>query len=162
VDDQAEYSRTAPQAIRNASTMVPTQTALTVAFCSLRPKKNMIAAPKAGSSGISQMWVRNIIVLVLLAFGFTLKLIWPGQRLRANELRAVPLPLQQMHFVYVHRLLVAEEGDQDSQADRSFGGGVGDDKDGEDLAVQSSPHAREGDQDSGSRRSESARLTSGR
>ena len=43
----------------NASTMVPTQTALTVAFCSLRPKKNMTAAPKAGSSGISQMWVRK-------------------------------------------------------------------------------------------------------
>ena len=47
--------------MRNASTMVPTQTALTVAFCSLRPKKNMTAAPKAGSSGISQMWERKNI-----------------------------------------------------------------------------------------------------
>ncbi len=45
----------------NASTITPTQTALIVAFCSLRPKKNIIAAPKAGSSGISQMWVRKII-----------------------------------------------------------------------------------------------------
>ena len=41
--------------------MVPTQTALTVPFCSLRPKKNMIAAPKAGSNGISQMWERKNI-----------------------------------------------------------------------------------------------------
>ena len=40
--------------------MVPTQTALTEAFCSLRPKKNMIVAPRAGSSGISQMWDKNI------------------------------------------------------------------------------------------------------
>ena len=40
----------------------PTQTALTVAFCSLRPKKNMMAAPKAGSSGMSQMWSRKNIV----------------------------------------------------------------------------------------------------
>ncbi len=59
MDDQAEYCKTAPQAIRNASTMLPTQTALTVAFCSLRPKKNMMAAPKAGSNGISQMWVER-------------------------------------------------------------------------------------------------------
>ena len=57
--DQAEYCQTAPQAMRNATTIVPTQTALTVAFCSLRPKKNMSAAPKAGSSGISQMWSRK-------------------------------------------------------------------------------------------------------
>ena len=42
------YCQTAPQANRNASTIAPTQTAFTVAFCSLRPKKNMIAAPKAG------------------------------------------------------------------------------------------------------------------
>ena len=41
--------------------IVPTQTALTVAFFSLRPKKNMMAAPKAGSSGINQMWERKNI-----------------------------------------------------------------------------------------------------
>ena len=35
-----------------ARTIAPTHTALTVAFCSLRPKKNMSAAPIAGSSGI--------------------------------------------------------------------------------------------------------------
>ena len=40
-------------------TTAPTQTALTVAFCSRRPKKNIIAAPKAGKSGISQMWSRK-------------------------------------------------------------------------------------------------------
>jgi len=61
VDDQAEYCHTAPQAMRNTNTIVPTQTALTEAFCSLRPKKNMTAAPRAGSSGISQMWFRNSI-----------------------------------------------------------------------------------------------------
>jgi hypothetical protein len=54
------YCSTAPQAIKNARTTDPTQTALTVAFCSLRPKKNMIAAPMAGNSGMSQMWERNI------------------------------------------------------------------------------------------------------
>jgi hypothetical protein len=58
---QAEYCETAPQAIRKASTMVPTQTALTVDFFSLRPKKNMTAAPMAGSSGMSQMWERKSI-----------------------------------------------------------------------------------------------------
>ena len=45
------YCHTAPQAIRNASTIVPTQTALTVPFCSLRPKKNMSAAPRQGTAG---------------------------------------------------------------------------------------------------------------
>ena len=43
-----------------ANTMVPTQTALTVPFSSLRPKKNMMVAPSAGSSGMSQIWERNI------------------------------------------------------------------------------------------------------
>ena len=52
---------TVKQANRNASTTTPTQTALTVAFCSRRPKKNIITAPKAGKSGISQMWLRNSI-----------------------------------------------------------------------------------------------------
>ncbi len=47
------YCSTAPQAMRNASTTVPTQTAFTVAFGSLRPKKNMSAAPMAGNSGMS-------------------------------------------------------------------------------------------------------------
>ena len=46
------YCRTAPQDMRNASTTEPTQTALTVGFCSLRPKKNMSAAPMAGKSGM--------------------------------------------------------------------------------------------------------------
>jgi len=45
--------------------MVPTQTALIEAFWSLRPKKNMMAAPKAGSSGISQMWERKNMSLVV-------------------------------------------------------------------------------------------------
>ena len=96
----AEYCQTAPQAMRNASTMVPTQTALTVAFCSLRPKKNMMAAPKAGSSGISQMWDKNIRFSVL-SFSVLSKRRW---------LKADFLPLQQIHFVDVHRLLIAEEG----------------------------------------------------
>src|SRR5208282_5478251 len=59
------YSKTVKQAKRNASTTTPTQTALTVAFCSRRPKKNIIAAPKAGKSGISQMWSRKNMSLVV-------------------------------------------------------------------------------------------------
>jgi hypothetical protein len=62
----------------NASTMTPTQTALTADFCILRPKKNIITAPKAGKSGISQMWFKKNIAFStwplafsswLLAFG---------------------------------------------------------------------------------------------
>src|SRR5215470_13262153 len=49
---------------------------------------------------------------------------------------AALLPLQQINFVYVDRLLVAEEGDQDAEADGSFRGGIGDDKDGKDLSVK--------------------------
>src|SRR6266852_4141510 len=39
----------------NARTPTTTQTASTGALCSRRPKKNIIEAPKAGRSGISQM-----------------------------------------------------------------------------------------------------------
>jgi hypothetical protein len=46
------YSHTDPQAKMKATTIVPTQTALTADFCSLRPKKNIIAAPKAGRRGM--------------------------------------------------------------------------------------------------------------
>jgi len=60
VDDQAEYCHTAPQAMRNASTIVPTQTALTEAFCSLRRRKHDGRA-EGGQHGISQMWFRNSI-----------------------------------------------------------------------------------------------------
>ena len=42
-------------------TTAPTQTALTVCFCNLRPKKNMTVAPKAGNSGMSQMWDKKNI-----------------------------------------------------------------------------------------------------
>src|SRR5271165_729866 len=49
------YCHTARQAHTNASTITPTQTPFTADFDSLRPKKNMQAAPNAGNSGISQM-----------------------------------------------------------------------------------------------------------
>ena len=49
------YCQTARQAHANASTMTPTQTPFTADFESLRPKKNMQAAPKAGNSGMIQM-----------------------------------------------------------------------------------------------------------
>src|SRR5271166_1926688 len=45
------------------------------------------------------------------------------------------LPFQQIHFVHVHRLLIAEEGDDDAQADRGFGGGVGDHENREHLPL---------------------------
>src|SRR6516165_7357300 len=57
----------------------------------------------------------------------------------------VALPLQQINLVHVDRLLVAEEGDQDAEADGGFGGGIGDDKDSEDLSVKA-VEPREGDQ----------------
>src|ERR1700689_4785323 len=55
-------------------------------------------------------------------------------------------PLQQIHFVYIDRLLVAEEGDQNSEPDRSLGGGVGNHENGKYLAVQSSPKPRKRNQ----------------
>ena len=45
----------------NAIAIMPTQMALTVSFFSFFPKKNMIAAPKAGSSGIIQMLFKKNI-----------------------------------------------------------------------------------------------------
>src|SRR5215472_16442782 len=53
-----------------------------------------------------------------------------------QEPMAALLPFQQINFVYVDRLLVAEEGDQDAEADGGFRGGIGDDKDGKDLSVK--------------------------
>ena len=38
---------------------MPTQMPFTACFDSLRPKKNMQAAPRAGNSGIIQMWSRK-------------------------------------------------------------------------------------------------------
>jgi hypothetical protein len=45
------YSTTVKQENKNAMATAPTQTAFTVVFWRRRPKKNMIAAPKAGKSG---------------------------------------------------------------------------------------------------------------
>src|SRR5271157_1091370 len=53
------YCHTARHAHANASTTMPTQMPLTADFFSLRPKKNMQAAPIAGNSGINQMWSRK-------------------------------------------------------------------------------------------------------
>src|SRR5580658_479210 len=66
-----------------------------------------------------------------LAFGSWL--LAKSQELKA---RSGLLPLQQIHFVHVNRLLVTEEGDQDTEANGGFGGGVGDYKNREHLAVQ--------------------------
>jgi hypothetical protein len=46
--------------------------ALTAALESLRPKKNMAAAPAAGSTGIIQMWSRKNMWFWLLATSFWL------------------------------------------------------------------------------------------
>src|SRR5271166_4058337 len=59
------------------------------------------------------------------------------ESLPAAPCHSAALPLQQIHFVHVHRLLVAEEGDDDAEADRGFGGGVGNHEDREHLPVQS-------------------------
>src|SRR6202049_426829 len=63
------------------------------------------------------------------------------------------LPLQQIHFIHVDRLLITEEGDQDAEAYGSFGGGVGDYENREDLTVQ-----RPGTMDSLPVRSEERRV----
>src|SRR5579862_4149095 len=49
------YCQTARHVQANARTTAPTQTPFTVDLVSLRPKKNMQAAPNAGNRGISQM-----------------------------------------------------------------------------------------------------------
>ncbi len=55
------YCHTARHAQAKASTTMPTQMPLTADLVSLRPKKNMQAAPIAGNSGINQMWSRKYI-----------------------------------------------------------------------------------------------------
>src|SRR5689334_5966801 len=52
---------TEPHAQRNASTTTPTQMALTAVFDSFLPKKNIDAAPMAGSRGMSQMLFKKNI-----------------------------------------------------------------------------------------------------
>src|SRR4051812_9440199 len=104
------YCNTAPQLIRKARTTTPTQTALTAVLLRRRPKKNMVAAPSIGSRGMIQMFSKKNIIS--------------------------SLPLQQIHVVHVHRLLVTEEGDDDAEPDSGFRCGIGDDEDGEHLPVQ--------------------------
>jgi hypothetical protein len=46
-----------------------------------------------------------------------------------------PLPLQQIHFVHVNRLLISEEGDQYAETNGRFGRRISNHKNGEHLAV---------------------------
>src|SRR5580704_3779111 len=133
--------------MQKAKAIAPTQTIPTARRESRRPKKNMMAAPAAGSRGITQMWERKKKRLSARADGvmtFSLRL-FRGSSARPNFRSSASLPFQQVHFVDVHRLLIAEEGDQDAETDRCFGGGVGDDENCEDLALQA-PDPGEGDQ----------------
>src|SRR5208282_4804669 len=136
------YSKTVKQAKRNASTTTPTQTALTVAFCSRRPKKNIIAAPKAGNSGISQMWLRKNMSLVVGRQSLAIHTCLPAARSACSQLAAL-LPFQQINLIHIDRLFIPEESDQNAEAGGGFGGGVYYDKDREQLPMEVSPHARE-------------------
>src|SRR4029453_15002471 len=55
-------------------------------------------------------------------------------------------PAQQPQLVGVDRLPVAEDGDDDRQADRSFRGGDGHDEEHDHLSVDRAELAREGDE----------------
>ena len=84
------------------------------------PKKNMIAAPKAGNSGISQMCSRkNIAFSCQLLSYLAVQLstptnctIHPQLRAQANELLSTT---SKIHFIHVDRLLIPEEGDQNAE-----------------------------------------------
>src|SRR5512133_1132114 len=122
--------------------------ALTTGLLTRRPKKNIAAAPSAGSRGIIQMCSKkNIACLSFRKAGSLFSVPRSPLVLRYSflvlrkTLNLVPrtshhLPLQQVHFVHVHRLLVAEEGDQNAQSDGGLCGGVGHDEDGENLSLQ--------------------------
>src|SRR3954464_14718488 len=64
----------------------------------------------------------------------------------------VVLPLQQIHFIHIDRLFVAEEGDQNAKPHRRLSGSIGNDEDRKYLPMQSPrplnslPVSREGDQ----------------
>src|ERR1019366_896162 len=124
----------------------------TACFDSLRPKKNMQTAPMAGNSGINQMWSRkNMYELSAVSYQPSVKSLNSrvphpfasfAKGWETTRGCSASLPFQQIHFVHVHRLLVAEEGDDDAEADCGFGGRIGDDEDGEHLPVHP-PQPRE-------------------
>src|ERR1700680_3273457 len=58
----------------------------------------------------------------------------------------LPLPLQQIHFVHINRLLISEEGDQYAETNSRFGRRISNHKNGEHLAVQTAPVTRESNQ----------------
>jgi len=55
------YSTTVKQSEYERNHYPPTQTALTVAFCSRFPKKNIITAPKAGRAGSGKCGLRTVV-----------------------------------------------------------------------------------------------------
>src|SRR2546421_4169511 len=56
------------------------------------------------------------------------------------------LPLQQIHFVRQHRFAVAEKSDDDSEADGSLRGSIGNDEKREDLSSYVTVQTGKGDQ----------------
>src|ERR1700680_1320991 len=58
----------------------------------------------------------------------------------------LPLPLQQIHFVHINRLLISEEGDQYAETNSRFGRRITNHKNVEHLAVQTAPVTRESNQ----------------
>src|SRR5579862_394671 len=84
-------------------------------------------APSRGSNGMNAMWSRKFIT-------------------PAASIKVLRSPLQKINLIRVHRLFVAEEGDDQAQAHGGFGGGVGNHEDGEHLTVHVMKHLRKSHQ----------------
>src|SRR5208282_2428893 len=133
------YSKTVKQAKRNASTTTPTQTALTVAFCSRRPEgREERDQPDVVKK--EHVVSRRSLVVSYSSFAFRCSLF---AHATSEQRTAVLLPFQQINLIHIDRLFIPEEGDQNAEARGGFGGSVYYDKDREQLPMQVSPHARE-------------------
>src|SRR5580698_964295 len=62
---------------------------------------------------------------------------------RAMEPRRQSLAMQRPHIIHIHIPRGTERGDDDGESDRGFGGGDGDDEEGEDLPDVLQPKPRE-------------------
>src|SRR5690606_8182512 len=89
-----------------------------------RPNRPAMMAPNSGASTIASSTVLEITISM------------PG----------IPSALQRVEFGDVDGAPVAEQRDQDRQADRGLGRGHGEDEEHEDLARRIAELAREGDE----------------
>src|ERR1039458_378559 len=116
---------TAPSESKKETPTAPGEMRLMAVCGRRRPKKSITAAPMSGTSGISQMRSRKFIVT---------SSSWSG------------LPFQEIDLVDQHRLLIAEQRDENAQTYGRLGHGHGDHKDRENLPVERLQVAAEGHQ----------------